>query len=69
MGVMALGRFIPIEYWPDPTRAAMARAHGALGAQAAARVRESMRAAPCTCASPGLAAGDGRCGRCWGWSA
>lgn len=37
------------------------------GLEAAERIREQMRQARCTCATPGELAEDGRCFRCWGW--
>jgi len=37
------------------------------GAEIAERIREQMRRVPCSCATPGELADDGRCSRCWGW--
>ncbi len=34
--------------------------------EAAERIRAQMAAAPCSCASLGELAADGRCSRCWG---
>jgi hypothetical protein len=63
----ALGPYVPFEHWPDSTRESMAVAYSDKAAAAAARIRESMRRARCTCTRPGELADDGRCSRCWGW--
>lgn len=63
---MAAGPYVPYEYWPEPTREAVAAALHAKGEAAAERIREQVRTAKCTCARPGQRAEDGRCSRCWG---
>jgi hypothetical protein len=60
----ALAAYVPFEFWPEPTRSAIAAAYADKAAAAAERIRESVRGAPCTCARP--RAGYGRCGRCFG---
>jgi hypothetical protein len=62
----ALGPYVPFESWPESTRSAIVAAYADKAAAAAERIRESMRAAPCTCASPGAPRDHGRCGRCFG---
>jgi hypothetical protein len=62
----ALGPFVPFEAWPDPTRTAIAAAYVVKAEALAARIREQLCTARCTCARPATPADDGRCSRCWG---
>jgi hypothetical protein len=65
----ASGPYVPIESWPEATRAAIAGAYVDKATAAADRIREQARSRVCRCAEGAVVelADDGRCARCWGW--
>jgi hypothetical protein len=64
---MALGPYVPFEFWPESTREEIAGAYAIKAAASAERIRHQVTAARCSCVAPGQRADDGRCSRCWGW--